>query len=393
VCGVSVDLGRRLLASGAVRPSELQAALALHLRRGTPLARVLVERGVLTEESLEQELARSSAHAVSEVAVAEELAASLPAGICRKLAAVPVGREQDGNLVCVAALDPDDSHVSHEMAFHLGVGVRMVRARWSVLEPAIARAEIAVPGPPAPRTRHETPYWGGVPARPSEPPIPLTRRVSRAPGTPDTFHGHAGPDAEPVIELRQSRLPPAARPTDDDADPPTRRGPFSPYAPIAPFEDLGPFLSAIRGATKRDTVLRNIVAGLTTVARRVGLFALKREGFRGIECSPQLGDEPAFSRICIDAEAPSILATAVAKGHYLGPLPATPAHDALRRLLGTVDDEVLTSAIRIGGKAALVLFADQIGDTLITTRRAEELGQAAGEALSKIVQTRKAEHP
>jgi hypothetical protein len=388
LCAVSVDLGRRLLASGAVKPSDLQASLAVHASRGKPLARVLVDRGVLTEETLEEELARSRAPAVAAIEVAGELAASLPTGICRALGAVPVGRDEAG--VSVAALDPDDPHVAREMTFHLGVAVRVVRARWSVLEPAIERAEAAVPGASPAHTRHETPYWGGAPARPSEPPIPLVRRVSRAPSPSDTFHGHEGPDAEP-IELLPSRLPPpAAR---DANPPPTRRGPFAPYAPIAPFEDLGPFLSAIRGALQRDSVLRNVVAGLSAVARRVGIFAIKREGFRGIECNPHLGDESAFRAICIDAVAPSILATAVAKGSYLGPLPETRPHEALRRLLGTVDDEVLASVVKIGEKPALVLFADQIGDTMAATRRAEELGHAAGEALSRIVQAMKSERP
>jgi hypothetical protein len=56
---VSIELGRRLIAAGAVHPSEIEAAFYRQLIAQIPFVRALLELGHITEEALEQELAGS----------------------------------------------------------------------------------------------------------------------------------------------------------------------------------------------------------------------------------------------------------------------------------------------------------------------------------------------
>ena len=55
---MSIDLGRRLISAGVVPPDEVEAALFLSTVRGVPFARVLLDRGAVSERALEEELER-----------------------------------------------------------------------------------------------------------------------------------------------------------------------------------------------------------------------------------------------------------------------------------------------------------------------------------------------
>jgi hypothetical protein len=55
-----------------------------------------------------------------------------------------------------------------------------------------------------------------------------------------------------------------------------------------------------------------------------------------------------------------------------------------------VSQEVASVLVRVAGRPAVVLFADELGDSMIATRRAEELGREAGQAFSRIIDEAKA---
>src|SRR5262245_1037028 len=65
---VTLDLARRLLASGAVTARDVEAALYLSVVRGVSLPRALVDRGVLGERALEDELSRKAGLPIRQVA-------------------------------------------------------------------------------------------------------------------------------------------------------------------------------------------------------------------------------------------------------------------------------------------------------------------------------------
>src|SRR5687767_237741 len=100
---VTLDLARRLLASGAVGARDVEAALYLSVVRGVSLARALVDRGVLGERALEEELSRKAGLPLRQVTPDPDLVARLPRGMCRILAAVPLRTDASG-IVEVAAV-------------------------------------------------------------------------------------------------------------------------------------------------------------------------------------------------------------------------------------------------------------------------------------------------
>src|SRR5262245_46690734 len=116
VGSVPIDLGRRLIAAGTVAPEELEASLLLSVVRGVPVVRALLDRGALTERSLEEELARRGGLALRHVVAVRELMARLPRAMCRRLGAVPTRLDPLTGTIDVAAADPLDAHVKAEFA-------------------------------------------------------------------------------------------------------------------------------------------------------------------------------------------------------------------------------------------------------------------------------------
>src|SRR5262249_31395199 len=141
-----------------------------------------------------------------------------------------------------------------------------------------------------------------------------------------------------------------------DAGPPaTSRGPFSPKAPVAPFASIDAVIDAMDKARTRDEVIDNLIAGLSTVATRVGAFAVKKKGFRGIACNAPLGESKKFREIELPTDTPTVLGIAAAQGFYLGPLPETPPHEALLRFMKGTSGEVAAVLVSIAGRPAVVL--------------------------------------
>ncbi len=147
-------------------------------------------------------------------------------------------------------------------------------------------------------------------------------------------------------------------------------------------------LEALRRVSNRDEVVRLALRGLHLIAPRFGVFAVKRDGFHGWACNVELGDQDDFRKVKIPLDQPSVLATAAATSLYLGPIPSTPAHAPLLVLMGRASFDVAAIAVRVGGRPALVLLADDLEDTLLGTRFLDELARAIGDALARLLVTR-----
>lgn len=298
---------------------------------------------------------------------------------------------------------------------------------------------LSMPGVPSVAPRKDTPPWGTPVHTPrlSEPPragsdipIPLTRRhYAPVPGgtqrPPPMYDPSAGLPAvlalddelEPIIErapppTRVSRPPPASLhparvarydyeggPAPDSL-PPGSLIPGPPpvprYAPQAshpppgfPFGDASSAIGALKAATDRDQVLDILLHGARMVARRVALFVVKRGGFVGWSCSPEFGDRAALQALLVPTTSASILSTAMNEGLYLGAIRHDEVHAPLLRLMQGATRDVAATAVRVAGRTALVIVADELGDTMIATRRLEELARAAGEALSRILRAKR----
>ena len=149
--------------------------------------------------------------------------------------------------------------------------------------------------------------------------------------------------------------------------------------------DGGPVLAALRTSTSRDEVLRVAMRGMRLTARRIAVFVVKRDGYHGWACNVELGDEDAFRAVFVPADLPSVLATATATAGYLGPIPPTPAHEGLLGVMDRTSQNVAAIAVRVAGRAVLVLLCDDLDDTMISTRYLGELAKAVGEALTRLI--------
>jgi hypothetical protein len=57
--------------------------------------------------------------------------------------------------------------------------------------------------------------------------------------------------------------------------------------------------------------------------------------------------------------------------------------------MGSATRDVAVVPVRVSGKPTLLVLADDLGDTMIATKRLEELAAAAGDALNRIVRERR----
>ncbi|HEY1956197.1 MAG TPA: hypothetical protein VGH28_11295 [Polyangiaceae bacterium] len=212
---------------------------------------------------------------------------------------------------------------------------------------------------PAPRDPRHSMVTAPAPARRSEPP--------------------------PKIELRRSSLPRIA------SDPPqagrrqTSMPPASLGAPRLPFPDAGPVLAAMDEANDRDAIIALLISGMRVVARRAAIMAVKRDAFVGWSCNAEFGDARAWRGVQVSTDVPSVLATAAAGTPYLGPLFRTDGHMPILEFMREVSRDVAVIGVRVDMHPALVLIADELGDTALGTKRLEQLAKAAGASLARVL--------
>lgn len=441
-----MELARRLLAAGLVSPAELGKALLLAEREALPLALAFVQAGVLTEAELEGELASGVGPSLRAVEPSLPLCARLPPHTARRLGAVPVRRDPVTGVIDAVALSPLDSHPMRELSFLLGAPVRLLRGRFADVEEALRRLEAASLATERPRERCHTPAfpygaplsWRPAPeaaeAAPGDAPFPLVRRsvhppppggdapasvavplrsTKRYPGVGvATLAGAAATGDEPTARTGpagKTLVPPGllaapaptaegaprlSEPAGGDESPETRNGPaFGGGAAIvearAPAPDeLAELVAAVLRAPSRDAIVERVLRALEQVARRAAIVAVRREAYVGWSCNAAFGDVAAFREMTVPHEAPSLFRTAGTTIMYLGPIPPTPAHDALLHLMGRATSDVAAVSVRVAGRPVMVLLADELDDTLLGTRRMDELARAAGEALTRLLSHR-----
>jgi hypothetical protein len=515
------ELTKALLLEEAASEGAIAEALFASVAGGVPLVQALVEARAVTPEVLGRYLARTDAPYLRQVVPLVELVDRLPPGLCVRLLALPVRRDAITGTVDVVVADASDPHPPREIAFHLGVPVRVLRASAASIEEALrrlrsrslppsarpeardvrenrdderlydSRPRAAPPAstfkggtlpPPAPslklgytshaaldamtsealrpsrlpvserqahvvptspststapnahRRSSVTPPWGtpvhnATIAHPpsdhptsglgSEIPIPLTRRTFSAvsggtqrppplvnPADSAMGEGYAVDPGHfrqivEVNERMRSAEPGGAPPAGQTGrhmaagsfipgpPPMPGGGTFGAYAPHVPVAEIGGILAALRAAGSRDEVLELVLTGARIVALKVALFVVKRGGYLGWACTPEFADRAALQSILVPLESPSVFDEAVRDGLYLGPIRHDETHAPLLHVMRGASRDVAVVPIRVSGKTAVVLMADELGDTMLATRRLEELSRAAGEAFARIVRLRR----
>jgi hypothetical protein len=389
---VAFALAQALLLADAVSPDALGQALYLSATQGASLVRSLQALGTLEPLRLEQQLEKGEAPAMRHVAPVMELVERLPPGLCERLLVLPVRQDPRTGTVDVAVVDARDTHAAEEIAFWLGAPVRLVRTSLASMDAAFRRLEekpsslgMQALAPPIGALEGSPPEEGPGPSLGPNIPIPLTRRNStyvELPTAPIEERSAALSAREPVLDL-QRRKPPAA-----SAAPTTLRGPFSPSPSLAPRLDV---LVELRSARDRDRVVELLVAGAKTIARRVAILTVRREGLAGWACSPEIADTATFRKVVVSTATPTILTEVLEQGGaWLARFPHDLAHAPLIEMLkqGPPED-VAIAGVRVEGRAALVVLAAGLPDPSRAKKYMGELSNEAGEALARVLRERR----
>jgi len=414
---VTFALARSLLLADAVTPEAMAQALLVSATRSTSLVRALLATRAIDPLRLEQQLERGDAPFMRHVAPVMALVHHVPPGLCERLLALPVRRDARTGTIDVAVVDARDPHPVEEMGHWLRAPVRMVRTSLPSMEAALRRihekpehgvrtlaAPIWVPSTAeAPVDLSRTPAYGSpamvldesqltdplddssptdVVDFPVDPNIPfaLTRKsalpISIIELGPPAIEREPHAELDPVLDLRRrkSSVPPIA-----------------PNAPRPPFPDVGPILEAIRDANDRDTILELLVAGVRTAARKVAVLAVRRDMLIGWTCSPELGERSALRASRISIPMSDLLAGALQSDvTRLARIPKDATHaPLLAAMTAAPTGEVALAPVKVDGKAVALLYADELGDTLIATRRMQELARVAGDSLGRLLRDRR----
>ena len=431
-------LARSLLLADAVTPEALSQALLVSATRGTSLVRALLSTRAIDVMRLEQQLERGEAPTMRHVAPVMSLVQSLPPGLCERLLALPVRRDPRTGTVDVAVVDARDPHPVEEIAHWLRAPVRMVRTSLAAMDVALRRIHdkpeqgprsLAPPiwVPPGGEKFHDvtkTPAYGS-PAATKE---VLAKALATAEQAAEHFEdqderntdvhdfGLAGPNI-PFALTRLSMPPvpvetlqPAEEKEKKQSVPPElpnapldlvrrsepvldlrRRKSVAPSLPPMPFPPVGPVLDAIRAATDRDAILEQVVVGMKTVARRVAVLAVRKDVLVGWTCSPELADRTTLRTARISPAVSEVLTAALASpSATLARIPKDAAHAPLLAAMKVPPSgEVALATVRVEGKAVALVLADELGDTLLSTQRLEEVARVAGESLERLLREKR----
>jgi len=377
---VSAELARHLLQSGTIAPEEVHAALLDVVTLGVPFVQALVSRGSQIGSDLEFELSRLRVPTLRTVRVARDLANRLPAGMCARLLAVPVGRASSGE-VEVACADPLDPAIGVEFAQKLGAPVCIVRASLAQILGAIERWLDDPEGVEARVPRTEDLFYepqGRMSA------VGIDYALGRA------LRGLGDADAEVIEEVPadSSRAPvfPLVR-----RSLPAERMPTAPGLgeDEPPRSDSGlPVVvdpAVLDAATRPDEVVRRLAELAASLAKQVVVLALRGGAYEARASAPALSGEA--SALKVEAESFSVLAIAASEGHFLGVVPDDELHSQLRAVVR--GDEVYVTPVVVSGKPTLTLVMAGLSASLDATRRADELARRAAAALERIVRERK----
>lgn len=302
---------------------------------------------------------------------------------------IPLVRRISSNGAAPEAVPPAPPRLAVTAPYGMGVTARPSGPSRSTMRPAMLPdppADPVVAMPPAPA--RETPtFEPRAVSFPSLPPEDSDQRLTPPYGSPvlapPAARVELGRRAAPrgdaprggMVSHAEEATPPEPAPPQEEAPPPRKvRAP-----------DGAAVLDALAQAASRDEVIRHAMRGMRLVARRLAVFVVKRDGFHGWACNVELGDAELLREVVIAVDLPSVLATATATAMYLGPIPATAAHEALLQVMETSSPDVAAVAARISGRPALVLLADDLDDTLTGTRFLGELAWAVGEALTRLL--------
>lgn len=218
-----IRLGDLLVKAGLIDELQLQSALAHQRQWGGKLGDILVNNGFLDEMMLWRGLSKQLAVplvSLPELQIVQGLEKQVPVDLCQKHSIFPIHRDDKG--LTLATSDPGNIGGIDEVAFRLGVRLKLVLAPDREVEWAIRRYHMNDPAPcPPPRLRR-------VMEPASAPP---------ASAPPQMVIEHSRDITTPMAELAQmaQRAQAAAQQAQQATQPPMSTSPWPSPQPTQPW--------------------------------------------------------------------------------------------------------------------------------------------------------------
>lgn len=392
-----MDLAQQLLAIEAAPVGELQAALLLHANHALPFPMALREVSPSAWGRASAELQRRFGACVEATPPDAQLLDALPAGLCARLLAYPLGASASTAVVDVLAVDPLDALVASEFSHHLQRPVRVLRGDY--VQVTARLSGLAVPSPPA--TKRQDVSQMNLDSRPQQhdslPPIPLVRRAPVS--APRTTRGVAPPAHERargvrapvrVVAPRSGQAPDAhsalEHPSAQVADTTDLLHPGAVRLSLdaSSSDDFDAALGQLAVAESPDQVVAALATGMAPLCEEVIVFAVRGSVLASRARLNYAGQVERFA----DLEVEPTTHCAVASALYDGQAMDAPTPDDLLLFVGQ-PGEVCATRVSVHEKPALVFAMGGFSDAFEVSRRAERLARAAADALGRIVRARK----
>ena len=390
--GVAEKLGETLLSVGAISPAALNRALLSQRSTGGRLGTVLLEQGLVTEDTLARALSKISgreyAYPNEVLSTPREIIALVPPKLAIRCQAVPFGR--DGRILKVAMRDPNDLAAADELSFvtgkkiepYVASEIRIAEAlerfygerrpaRFRALAERLARAPQAAVAPPpvVPPPPPPNPYRPAAPTPlPTTPVLPDSSPPGAA-GSPEIWRG-ASPAAhdpddidietwrpEPLLTPVAFIPPPAPSPEALEIE-------FAPPKPPAPisFEEA---LARMLAAESRDDIADAVIDHFRESYERIALFIARKDDVIGWNAHGEGISRSSFKSVRIPYSQPSVFLNGkISGGYYQGPLPALPAHERLIEALGRRPLECALLPVAIKKRVVAFLYVEPKGTTV-----------------------------
>ncbi len=425
-------LARSLLLADAITSAALAEALLLSATRRTSLVRALLVTQGIDPVRLEPILERGGAPFMRQIAPVAALVQRLPPGLCERLLAIPVRQDPLTGTVDVAVVDARDPHPVEEVGYWLKAPVRMVRTSIASMESAVSSLAGHFATEPETGMRAlAPPIWAPAPTptptlglaqTPAYGSLALDPRGAPGPHTFDRgFEGDGGDQdiaipltrrnfsPEPVIELRPETVR-RARETDpilylkrrkagaphiEDPLPtsvePAMSGRIGPPDEPASSAGIDAVVKEMQQARDRDQILDLLVAGVSRVARRVAVLAVRRDALVGWTGSSELADRPALRGVRLVNTMRTVLHEALERdGAQLARMPTDAAHAPLISIMRSPPSGPIgLASVQADGKPIAVVFAADLSDTSVAIERIARMARAAGESLARLLRERR----
>ncbi|HET9795130.1 MAG TPA: hypothetical protein VFS34_11765 [Thermoanaerobaculia bacterium] len=424
-------LGEALLSVGALTAGTLNRALMLQRSTGGRLGTILLEQGLVTEETLARALAkvtgRNYAHWDRLKAASPDVFTLIPAKIALRTFAIPFDRE--GRVIRFAMRDPNDLAAEDELALVTGKRVepwvstefRIAEAlerfygerrsaRFRVLSERIERGIKPAGTPPAPpppppdlrggeRTGPVTDVTPN-PARNSDVwritressdeieiatwrPVPFARPSTPTPAGELEFSidEHEEPAAETAATTGDSSLAPqagepspAAKARAGRKKEAARPAPPPPPAPISLDEARDRILSA----QARDDIAEAALDHLAGTSPLVALFIARKDDVIGWQARGEGVSRSTLRSVAIPFTSPSIFLNVKLSGTpYQGVLPDLPSHEELVKGLGRLPVRCAVYPVSLK-KRVVAFMLVELPDGGLSAAAKEDLAALAG---------------